>query len=116
MPAGCCAGSHCSCQIVTEGRIISTGPVSLVIRSCSIWRLSSSPAQNETFDTLASGSGVADDPWIIETRYAATAKLDHLPDVNVPTPTNGQVLSWNSSTVEVGGDGSDGGADGGGAA
>ena len=37
-------------------------------------------------------------PWALSVAFAPTAKLDDLPDVNAPAPTNGQVLGWNSST------------------
>lgn len=99
---GCCGGSNCSCRITAEptSRISVSGSGTAndpIVLDLEAVRASS---HNQTFDTISGGAGVASDPWTVETNFAPTAKLDHLPDVNVPTPTNGQVLSWNSSTSQ----------------
>ena len=98
MPAGCCHGASCSCVIVAEGRLNVEGsgqpndPFLMDIEA------EFEPVSNVSFDTLVTGDGTVADPWLVETQYADTSKLDHIPDVNAPTPTNGQVLSWNSTT------------------
>jgi hypothetical protein len=98
MPSGCCAGQHCSCQVVTEGRLSVEGSGQPGDPFVFALEADFDSGYNESFDTLATGAGTVADPWMIETRYAASSKLDHLPDVNAPTPSNGQVLSWSSST------------------
>jgi hypothetical protein len=55
-------------------------------------------SNNGQFLTTAVGSGTAADPYAIEVDYAPQAKLDDIPNVDTPTPSNGQVLTWDSST------------------
>lgn len=101
MPTGCCSGSTCACKIVSDDpRITVDGsgqagdPFVLNLES------GFESGANSTFNTVLSGTGTEADPFSYETTYAATAKLDHIPDVNAPSPTNGQVLAWNSTTSE----------------
>lgn len=51
-----------------------------------------------TFDLTLSGSGTSASPYNLTVAFAATAKLDDLPDVVAPAPTNAQVLGWDSAT------------------
>jgi hypothetical protein len=100
MPTGCCGGATCSCKLAVEGdgplAISGSGqPNDPFIFDMHVERAST---HNITFDTIAGGDGTDTDPWTVETMFAPTAKLDHIPDVNAPGPTNGQVLAWNSST------------------
>lgn len=53
---------------------------------------------NSVFDMTVSGAGTIASPWVVSAAFAATAKLDDLPDVNAPAPTNTQVLGWDSAT------------------
>lgn len=98
MPTGCCGHASCSCQIVTGGRLSVEGSGQPGDPFVIDLEADFDSGSNATFDTIASGIGSAADPWVIETQYALTAKLDHLPDVNVPAPTNAQVLSWDAPT------------------
>lgn len=100
MPTGCCGGGTCSCRITTpeDSRFIIAGSgqpsdpfvldIELVVEG----------GDNTTFDTSITGSGSTADPFVISTAYAASARLDDLPDVNVPSPSNGQVLAWNTAS------------------
>jgi hypothetical protein len=98
MPKGCCNDGNCSCKITTTGRMDVSGsgqasdPYVLSIEAAI------SGQDNSTFDTDITGNGALDNPWLVETSYAPTARLNDVPDVNVPGPTNGQVLSWNAAT------------------
>lgn len=100
MAKGCCGGASCACRIVgpEEGRLTVTGsgqPNDPFVLDVDVHVIS---GHNNTFDTTVTGDGSEDDPWAIQTSFAPTAKLDDLPDVNVPGPSNGQVLSWNAGT------------------
>jgi hypothetical protein len=55
-------------------------------------------ADNAVFDLTVVGDGSSSDPWTISVAYASTAKLDNIPDVNAASPSNGQVLAWDSAT------------------
>lgn len=103
MPTGCCGGSStCACRltaeadsgILIEGSGTPSDPFILDLEAQFV------SAHNQTFDTIHTGEGTAADPWKIETVYSSTARLDHLPDVNVPAPTSGQVLSWNAASAQ----------------
>jgi len=101
MPTGCCGGGTCACKIVAEsdGSLTITGsgqPSDPFVFSMDAVRAST---HNITFDTIADGEGTDASPWTVETVFASTAKLDHIPDVNAPGPSNGQVLAWSSSTA-----------------
>lgn len=97
MPTGCCGGSTCSCQIIGEGQMSVEGsglpndPFVLSVDS------DFDQDMNETFHTIPTGSGSSSDPWKIQVHFATSAKLDHVPDVDASTATNGQVLTWNST-------------------
>lgn len=55
-------------------------------------------SDNAVFNTTVTGAGTVSSPWVVSVGFAATAKLDDLPDVNAPAPTNTQVLGWDSAT------------------
>jgi len=55
-------------------------------------------SDNTTFNLTLGGAGTAASPWTLSVGFASTAKLDDLPDVNAPAPTNAQVLGWDSAT------------------
>lgn len=54
----------------------------------------------EQFDFIITGEGTLDSPWLLTVDYAASAGLDGLPDVDVPAPLNGQVLSWDEAAQQ----------------
>lgn len=93
-----CCGSTCACKLQAGTRTIITGTGSLADPFIINSDVALSVTDNTTFNLTLTGSGSAASPWNLTVDFAATAKLDHLPDVNVPAPTNGQVLAWNSST------------------
>src|SRR3982751_5372398 len=98
MPKGCCEGTNCSCKIETTGRLDVSGsgqandPFVLSLEAEIFGQT------NQTFKTTVNGSGSVIDPWLVETTYSPTARLDDMPDVNAQGPTNGQVLAWNTTT------------------
>jgi hypothetical protein len=57
-----------------------------------------SVVDNSVFNLTLTGAGTGLNPWALQVAFAATAKLDDLPDVNAPTPTNGQVLGYDTAT------------------
>jgi hypothetical protein len=99
MPSGCCHGSTCSCVISATGRISVDGSGQPNDPFVLDMEADFASVSNISFNTIADGSGTAADPWTIETQYASSSKLDHIPDVNAPTPANGQVLSWDTATA-----------------
>src|SRR5215510_10072197 len=95
--ARCCGGATCACLIQTSGTQVSItgsgqpgdpyvihGGVALQVADTSV------------FDLQLTGNGSTASPWVLSANFASTAKLDDLPDVNAPTPTNGQVLGWDA--------------------
>lgn len=98
MPKGCCEGASCSCKIETTGRLDVTGSGSANDPFVLSLEAEITGKVNQTFDTSVTGSGSEVDPWVVETEFAPTARLDDFPDVNAQGPTNGQVLAWNTTT------------------
>lgn len=93
-----CCGGGCSCKVQAGTRISVTGIGSsgdpFVISADNALEVT----DNSVFDLTLSGSGTASSPWSLSVGFAATAKLDDLPDVNASAPTNAQVLGWDSAT------------------
>lgn len=98
MPSGCCGGNTCSCQMIGQGGIVIEGsglPSDPFIIDAATYHTDSNNGQ---FLTTAVGVGSAADPYAIEVEYAPQARLDDIPNVDTPSPSNGQVLTWDSST------------------
>lgn len=94
----CCGGASCSC-VIQEGahiQIIGTGSSAdpFVIAG----DVALTVTDNSVFDLSLTGLGTTAVPWQLSANFAATAKLNDLPDVNAPAPTNAQVLSWDTAT------------------
>jgi hypothetical protein len=94
----CCGGNSCACLIESAGAQISVtgsgaasdpyiihGGVDLAVVDTSV------------FNLTLTGSGTTSVPWALQVDFASTAKLDDLPDVQAPAPTNAQVLGWDAS-------------------
>lgn len=97
MPS-CCGGSTCTCKVQAGVGVQITGagtqanPFVISANSALV------VADNARFDLTLAGSGTSGSPYVLSADYAPTSKLDDVPDVNASTPTNGQVLSWNTAT------------------
>lgn len=94
----CCGGSTCACSIIqgVHVQVLGTGTASdpfVIIGDVGI-----EGSVGPVFTAALEGTGTIDDPWQIAVAFSSTAKLDDLPDVNAPAPTNGQVLGWDSAT------------------
>ena len=98
MPSGCCGGNTCSCQMIGQGGIVIEGsglPSDPFIIDAATYHTDSNNGQ---FLTTAVGVGSAADPYAIEVDYAPQARLDDIPNVDTPSPQNGQVLTWDTPT------------------
>jgi hypothetical protein len=96
----CCGAASCSC-VIQEGvhmQIVGVGsPADPFVVSADV---DLEVADNSVFNLTLTGLGTAAVPWVLSTAFAATAKLNDLPDVTAPSPTNGQVLGWDSGTSQ----------------
>lgn len=98
MPSGCCSGNTCACQVFGQGGVTITGsglPSDPFIIDADTYHTDSN---NGLFIVDNTGTGTVADPYAMEVTYAPGARLDDIPNVNTPTPSNGQVLTWNSAT------------------
>ena len=98
MPSGCCGGNTCACQIIGEGGVTIEGsgqPSDPFIINADTYHTDSNNGQ---FVVDATGTGTSANPYAMEVNYAPTARLDDIPNVDTPTPQNGQVLTWDSTT------------------
>lgn len=94
----CCGGATCSCVIDNGShiQIVGTGsPGDPFVITADV---ALEAKDNAVFDVVVTGLGSVAAPWQIEVKYASSAKLNDLPDVNAPAPTNAQVLGWDTST------------------
>lgn len=94
----CCGGATCAC-VVEEGpgiSIIGSGTAQDPFEISA--DLDLNVVDTTVFNLTLAGAGTVVSPWSLTVAFAATAKLDDLPDVNAPTPTNAQVLGWDNAT------------------
>jgi hypothetical protein len=97
--ARCCGGGAlCGCLIVEGAHVQVTGSGTAQDPFTITGDVGLAVTDTTTFDLALTGTGTAASPWTIQVGYASTAKLDDLPDVNAPTPTNAQVLGWDTAT------------------
>lgn len=95
----CCQGATCSCLIQASGAHMTvTGAGSSQDPYILTPNYDLTVTDSSVFNLSLTGAGTAASPWVLAAAFAATAKLDDLPDVNAPTPTNAQVLGWDSGT------------------
>jgi hypothetical protein len=94
----CCGGSTCACSIIPgvhtsiEGSGTASDPF-VITGDVGVAGVAGS-----VFTVTITGTGTIADPWDFAVAFSSTAKLDDLPDVNAPAPTNNQVLGWDSAT------------------
>lgn len=96
----CCGGATCSCVIDNGShiQIVGTGsPADPFVITADV---ALEAKDNTVFDVAVTGLGSVVAPWQIEVKYASSAKLNDLPDVNAPAPTNAQVLGWDTATSQ----------------
>lgn len=93
----CCGGASCSCVIQGGSGITVTGAGTTASPFILDAHQVFNAVDNKTFDLSITGSGTTIDPWTVQVTWAATAQLDDFPDVQAPTPTNGQVLGWDNT-------------------
>ena len=98
MPSCCGSGSSCSCKISAGPGIEVTGSGTAVDPFVLSAAIAFEAVDNAQFDVTLTGTGETGNPYSLSVAYAATSKLDDIPDVNASAPTNGQVLSWNAAT------------------
>lgn len=96
--ARCCGGSSCACLIQAGEHIQIHGSGAAQDPFVVIGDVGLRTSDSLVFDLTLTGIGTASSPWTISLAYAATAKLDDVPDVNAGSPSNGQVLGWDSAT------------------
>jgi len=94
----CCGGASCACKINAGEGIGISGSGSTQDPFVVTSEREFTVADNSVFNLTITGQGTAADPWVMTVQYAATAKLDDIPDVNAPTPPNGYVLTWQTSS------------------
>jgi hypothetical protein len=97
--ARCCGGASCSCLIQTSGAQVSiTGSGQASDPYIIHGGVDLQVVDTSVFNLTLTGAGTTAAPWLLSAAFAASAKLDDLPDVNAATPTNGQVLGWDTAT------------------
>ena len=94
----CCGGASCSCVIDNGAHIQIIGVGSPADPFVISGDIALAVTDNSVFDLTLTGLGTTAVPWQLEAKFASTAKLNDLPDVNAPSPTNAQVLSWDTAT------------------
>lgn len=94
----CCGGASCSCVIQEGAHIQIVGVGSPADPFVIVGDVDLEVVDNSVFNLTLGGLGTQAVPWILGIDFAATAKLNDLPDVNTPAPTNGQVLGWDDAT------------------
>jgi len=96
----CCQGASCACRITTTetGHMLVTGSGSANDPFILSADVALAVQDNVQFDMTLSGEGNAASPWIISNGYAPTARLANIPDVNATSPTQGEVLGWDDAT------------------
>lgn len=94
--AGCCGGVTCGCAFADGENTTVHG----VGSSQDPFRIDLDfglgVQDNDTFNLTLTGLGTEDDPYTLAVTFASTASIKDLPDVSDSTPTNGQVLVWNT--------------------
>lgn len=93
-----CCGSTCACKLEGGTRTVITGTGTIADPFIISADIELDVNDNTVFDLTLSGGGTSASPWELDVSYASTAKLDDIPDVNAPAPTNGHVLTYNTAT------------------
>jgi hypothetical protein len=95
----CCGGASCSCSIQAGPHITilgTGGPEDPFVISGDV---DLEVTDTGTVDLTLSGAGTEAAPWSLSGRFSTSSKLNDLGDVSV-SPSNGEVLAWNTSLGE----------------
>jgi hypothetical protein len=94
-----CSGTTCSCLVTGDGTYTTVTGSGSVLDPYIVHGAAGALGVVDTtyIDLTLTGSGTIASPWSL-TAALKTFNLGNLSDVNAPTPTNGYVLAWNSST------------------
>lgn len=97
--ARCCQGSTCACLIQSGGaKLVVSGAGTAGDPYVLTPSVSLTVSDTSVLNLTLTGAGTTGSPWVLSGTFAATAKLDDLPDVNAPSPANTEVLGWDSGT------------------
>lgn len=96
--ARCCGSTGtCACKI-EEGRNITisgsgTAQDPFVVDANVALAVEDTPV----FDLGLTGAGTLASPWFLSVRFTDAARLNDIPDVQVDSPSSGQVLGWSQA-------------------
>lgn len=94
----CCGGASCACVLTEGDHIVITGSGTSQDPFIVTADLDLAVVDNTVFNLTLSGAGTVASPWVLAVAFAATAKLDDLPDVVITSVANAQVLGWDNAT------------------
>lgn len=100
MPGCCGSGASCSCKVSAGSGVTVSGSGTAVDPFVISASVHFTVTDNAQFDLTLTGSGAVGDEYNLAVTYKSTARLQDIPNVNAPAPTNGQVLAWNTATSQ----------------
>jgi len=99
--ARCCGSAGtCACKVEAGRQVAVTGSGTAQDPFVFNATTALNTEDTTTFDLSLFGVGTLDQPWVLRVDYAATARLDDLPDVNAASPNPGDVVTWDDVAGE----------------